>query len=250
MQSLDDVFNGNEVEVTEEAAETTEEATSEVAEEPEVAEEAETETEEPTGEKETEDSTPEPKKQDQDDWKFAAYQDEKRKRQELEKQLEELKKTEQPENKPDLFEDPDGYQQYQQTQVDSKITNVKAQMSEFMAAREFGKERVESAFNKFSEMVQENPALYQKAINAVSPYHEIVEIVEKAEKFEKMQNVEQYEAQLRAEIEQKVRAELEAEVQAKSAKKSVTPSLNSQTSADGHSNAAVSDLSLNELFGR
>lgn len=246
MESLDDVFNGEPVEVTEEV-EATEEVVEPATEEVETTDEAEA-TEEPTGEK-SEDSTPEPKKQDQDDWKFAAYQDEKRKRQELERQLEELKKPKEPENKPDIFEDPDGYQQYQQSQIDSKITNVKAQMSEFMAAREFGKERVESAFGKFSEMVKDNPALYQQAVNAVSPYHEIVEIVEKAEKFEKMQNVDQYEAQLRAEIEQKVRAELESEFQTKTAKKSVTPSLNSQKSADGHGNT-VTDLSLNELFGR
>lgn len=234
-QSLDDVLNGEEV--VEEVVE-------------EVTTEEPTETE--TTEEETEPAAEEPsstaeRKTEEKDWTFTAYQDEKRKRQELERKLEELQKPK--EKAPDVFDDPEGYQTYQQTQIDSKITNVKAEMSQFMAQREFGKERVESAFAKFSEMVKEQPELYTKAIKAVSPYHEIVEIVEKAEKFEKMQNVDEFEAQMRAKIEQQIRAEFEQKYASQSAKKSVTPSLNSQKSAAGYSQEPSSQ-SLTELLGR
>ena len=238
--SLDDIFNGSEeVEAVEEVIEneeTQEEVTEEIT--------TEETTEETTGDKE-EASTPEAKNES-DDWKFKAYQDEKRKRQELERQLEELNK--QPEEKPDIWEDPKGYETYQTQQIDQKVTAVKAEMSQFFAEKEFGKDKVQAAFDKFSEMVKDEPSLYNKAISSTSPYHEIVSIVEKAEKFERMQNIEQYEAELKAKYEQELREKLEKEFADKYAKKSVTPSLNTRASISADD--APEDLSLNELFGR
>lgn len=246
--SLDDVLNGTEEAVEEVAAEevATEESTEEVT--TDEATETETENEEPTAEK-SESTADSKESEEEKDWKFAAYQDEKRKRQELERQLEELKKPKEEAKAPDVFDDPEGFQSYQATQLDQKVMQVKAEMSQFVAEKEFGKEKVDAAFTKFSEMVKDNPELYSQAINSPSPYHQIVEIVDKAQKYEQMQNVDQFEAQMRAKIEEQIRAELEEKYSKQVAKKSnVTPSLNSQRSAEGGHNEA--SQSLQDIFGR
>lgn len=253
MQSLDDVFNGADdqlAEPTAEVASNAEDQKDQSNAETEAKSDADTG---PKGEdsqeqkEEIKRETP-ARETEKEDWTFAAYRDEKRKRQELEKRLEELEKPKEEVKAPDVLNDPDGFQQYQSQQLDQKVNNVKAEMSQFYAEKEFGKEKVQTAFNKFSEMVKDNPALYQQALSAVSPYHEIVELVDKAEKFEQMQDIESYEAKLRAEIEQKIRAEFQAQESQKSAKKSVTPSLNSLTQAEGNSTEV--SQSLGDIFGR
>lgn len=246
MQSLDDVLNGSDE---------AQEAVTDEAQEQDSQTESQTDADtgpkgeqEQSEEKEVKRETPE-RETDEKDWTFAAYRDEKRKRQELEKELESLRKPKEAEKAPDVLNDPDGFQQYQQSQVDQKITDVKAQMSQFYAEKEHGKEKVQNAFNKFSEMVKESPELYNKVIGEISPYHAIVEIVDKAEKFDQMQNIDEYEAKLRAKVEQELRAEFEKQYSGKQAKKSsVTPSLNSlaQSGAD----KATASEALGDILGR
>jgi hypothetical protein len=203
---------------------------------------------EPTADK-SESTADSKEAEEEKDWKFAALKDERRKRQELERELEELRKPKEEAKAPDVLDDPEGYQSFQESQLDAKVNNVKAEMSQFYAEKEYGKEKVTAAFEKFSEMVKDNPSLYQKAVSSVSPYHEIVEIVSKAEKFEQLQNVDEYEAKLRAEIESKIREEYEGKYSKSQAKReSVTPSLNSQKSASGGN--ATADLSLENILGR
>lgn len=248
MSELDEILSGTD-DVTEPTEDVQEE---EVTEEPtgeEPTDEAETE-EEPEEKPKSEakkDSTPEPKEDEESDWRYQAYKDEKRKRQELENRLKELEQPKEQEKAPDVFDDQDGYTSYLTKQVHQQVSNVKADLSQYYAEREFGKEVVAEKLERFKQMAADDPRLSQQVLNSVSPYHEMVDIVTKAEKYEQLQDVDSMEAKLRSEIEEKVRKELKEKYEEKQQKReSVTPSLNKQAS----SNKAESSDSLEDLLGR
>lgn len=232
MSDLDEILSG---------AEPPHEPTEEVTTEPEATEEVKDESEATTGDttedsqepSKEEDSTPEPKKSDNEQsWQFEAYKDEKRKRQELERKLEEISNTKEPEKAPDVFDNQEGYTQYIQNQISQSQLAMKAEMSQFHAERELGKDVVSKKLESFREMVKENPTLQQQVLSSYSPIHEAIDIVNKAEKLQQLENVESMEAKIRQEIEAKIKAEMEEKYKAESQKqKSVTPSLNNTASA-------------------
>lgn len=185
-------------------------------------------------------STPEPKKPDDaPNWQFEAYKDEKRKRQDLEskysdleKKLESIQNPKKEEEIPDVFEDQNTYTSYIKNQIDQTALSVRAEMSQFMAEREYGKDVVEQKLEAFREMAKTDQSLTNKVLASTSPVHEAIEIVNKAEKLKQLENIEDYESKVRAEIEEKVRKELEAKFsESQSKRSSVTPSLNTKASA-------------------
>lgn len=250
-QSLDDVLNGvggeaeaGTIESEVLNQETIEEAATEDTKgEPEKEESSEAKAEEA-------DTKPVSENDDKEPWTKQAYLDEKRKRQEREKRIAELEAQQQEKPKaPDIFEDQEQYTGYVEDRISQAVGNTKAEMSEFYAKREYGSEVVDQKFEKFQQMVEENPSLRTEVAKTVSPWHTMVEKVNAAEKMEKLQDVDKYEAEVRAEIEAKVRAELEGEVKAKSDKVgSLTPSLAGQRSSGG--DKAPIDQSLDEILGR
>lgn len=227
--SLDDVLNGVEPEVVEETS------TPEPEETPQ----------DTKGEEEPKAEEPPSSEDTKEPWTKTAYLDEKRKRQALERQLEESKK-EQP-KAPDIFESQDQYTQYIQNEVSFAVNNTKASMSEYFARREHAD--LDEKFEKFQAMVEDNPELKVQVSQAASPWHEMYDIVVKAEKFDKLQDVDKYEAEIRAGIEKKVREELEAKYKGESQKlDSITPSLAGKRSA-GDSKDPINQ-SLEDILGR
>ena len=172
MSDLEDILNGTESseEVTEETtAETSETPTEEApkGEEPK----AETEEKVETKEEPKEDSTPESKKSEDAAWQYEAYKDEKRKRQELERKLEEIQNPKEPVKAPDVFEDQEGFSNHIADMVSQSELKVKAEMSKFMADREFGADVVTQKLATFKEMVANDPNLSNRVLTAVSPVH-------------------------------------------------------------------------------
>jgi hypothetical protein len=201
MNDLAEVFN-EEVEAPIEAApEPKEEA-------PAVEEAVETDT---TGEKD--DSTPEPKTEEESkSVPITALMDERRKRQELQKQVDGFN-AKKPEPAPDIFDDQAAYTEHQTSQMNSALFNERANISEFHARREF--KDLDKDIEAFQLLKSDNPSLMTQVQNSPSPYHEIHSIVERHEKMERMQNVEEFEKTTRAELEIKIRSEIEAEMKGK-----------------------------------
>ena len=223
MGDLDNILNDSE----ESTGEAETEQVNEVVEET-VEENTEEPTEEPEVEAKKEDSTPEPKEDEKTHWQFEAYKDEKRKRQELERELNELKTPKEPVKVPDVLDDQDAYTSYIQNQVSQSTTNMKANMSQFMAERELGKDVVAQKLETFNSMLKADPSLQSKVLDSVSPYHEMVDIVDKAERLKQFENVDDIEAKIRADVE----AEYAAKYSDKEANRtSVTPSLNGRASS-------------------
>ncbi len=215
----------------EEAKPDAEEAKEEVS-----AEEAEPEKSEATEDK---DSTPEPDKDD-DSWRIAAVMDEREKRQKaqeeaenLRKEIEALKgdKTE----KTSVFDNEEGFRNELLTEFDQQRINDRLNMSQALAEREFGKDKVAEAVESFRGLAEGNAELSNRFASAPLPYHELMDIVSKHNELKALENVDEYKDKLRAEI----RAEIEAEAKAKADKdtetrEAITPSLASARSTGGN----------------
>lgn len=92
----------------------------------------------------------------------------------LEAQLQALMAQQQPKQVPDMYADPDGYQQHQQQTVQSAVDQVRFQISEDMARDKFGDEKVNAAL----EWAKQNlgPAETVRIQRARNPYREMVSL--------------------------------------------------------------------------
>lgn len=242
-QSLDDVLNGAEPGTVE-----AEIASTEVIEEAEVED---IKGEETTGEKEEPEAVEKPatENKDEEPWTKAAYLDEKRKRQELQRRLEEREAVKEPVKAPDIFENQDQYTDFLRNEIGGAVANTRAEMSEFYARDKYGSDVVDQKFEKYKELEAENPQLRAELAKSPMPWVEMVKKVEAAEKLEKLQDVDKLEAELRAEIEAKVRKELEGEAEHESKKQNaITPSLAAKRAAGGDNDPL--HQSLDEILGR
>lgn len=134
---------------------------------------------------------------------LAALQDERRKRQELEAQIEQLRDQS---PKPDIFEDPDAVLEKLKAEVighaDQRWINASRAM--VMASKPDYVER-EAVF---MELTQGNPSLVSEMMKADNPALFAYETARKHAEYQDMQNVDDLKAKMRAEI----KAELEAEM--------------------------------------
>ena len=241
-QSLEDVLNGVEEEPVEQEQEETPELESES--EDTTAEQKQEETPEPEAPAATEEPKDEP-------WTKAAVLDERRKRQALEAELEELRKAkEEPVQAPDVIDDQAGYTDYLTNQVSQQVNKARIEMSQEMMRMhdsEYDQKEVE-----FLEMARDNPHLTQQLFQHSMPAKFVVETVNKARELKKLENVDEYKAQLRAELEAELRKELGAEIQAKKETDNkvtqIKPSLaNARASKD---QGEPTYETLDDVFGR
>lgn len=241
-QSLDDVFNGVEEEPVE--------AVEEVTEEPETT----TAEQEPTQEPEKE---PEPEvpaasvESENESWTKTAVLDERRKRQALEAELVELKKAqEEPVKAPDVIDDQEGFTRHFAEQMAESNRNLKIEMSQNMM-RMFDPE-YDAKEAEFIDLARDNPQLGQQLSEHSMPAKFVVETVNKARELKKLENVDEYKAQLRAEMEAEIRKELGAELESKKANDdkvaSIKPSLANARASKNQ--GEPTNESLGDLFGR
>lgn len=111
---------------------------------------------------------------------LTAILDEREKRQAAERQAQELEarlmqmqqQSAPPQQAPDMLDDPDGYNQFVQTQVNAAIQDVKLNQSEDMARYVHGDETVDAAFQAFRQAADQ--ATYQSIMAKRSPWMEVV----------------------------------------------------------------------------
>lgn len=102
---------------------------------------------------------------------YAKAQDEKRKRQELERKLQELQsKPVEQQPPPDVLENPQGYAQHLQQQVQLNLLNERLNLSEGFAKEKYGDESVEEAKELFRKAAEADPGLIHKLYSEVNPY--------------------------------------------------------------------------------
>ena len=111
---------------------------------------------------------------------------------------------------PDMFEQPEQYQQFVSQQIQGARTSTKLEMSRFMAEREFGKEAVDEVVQYFDQ----NPQLSHQFVNEPSPFHAAKAYVDAQRTAQEIGNDP---AAYKAKMEAEIRAKIEAEMAAKQA---------------------------------
>lgn len=82
---------------------------------------------------------------------------EREKRQALERRLAEMEAQRQPQDVPDPFDDPQGYQAHLNTQLQAALFNERFATSEYLATEKFGEETVKSAADWAKSQVDRDP---------------------------------------------------------------------------------------------
>ena len=232
LQSLDDVLNGVEPEAPIEEAPTAEP-------EPVATQEEVKEEEAP--------AAPEAKPEEEN-WTKTAVLDERRKRQALQAELDQLK-SQKPAEVPDIFTDQNAYTDYINQSVSDQVFKARVEMSqEFMRMQDSNYDDKET---QFYEMATQNPLLVEQVKAHPMPARFVVDTVNKANELRKLENIDEYKAKLRAEMEADIRKELGAEMESKAKQSeqlsSITPSLANARSSNASDKPI--DQSLEELFG-
>lgn len=181
------------------------------------------------------------------DWSKTAYLEEKRKRQELERQLEEVNQAKHETKDPDMFADPEGWTKAQEQKTQAQLTATKVSLSREMYAEM--KPDYEAKEAKFVEMAQADSALIAKMQAAANPAKFAYETAAKQLALDAIGDPIAYEAKLR----EKILAELQGSKPAADdpiTKKifEKTPSL--ATASAARSNTDIPRKSLEEMFDR
>ncbi len=197
---------------------------------------------------ETESASPAPVEEPQFD--HQAVIGERRRRQEAEAKLAEMEQRLQslqtpPQPAPDMFEEPEGWQQHFRgdvvtTAVQQATLNAKLDMSEMMVRQ--AQPDFEDMKATFLELAKDNPVLVQQALNDPHPWNKAYQIAQNHKAMQELgaTNVSDLEAKLR----EKIQAELaqQAPAQAPSLPNSLADSQSSRTSAGAFKPPSLDDI--------
>lgn len=213
LQSLDDVLSGNEPAA--QATDTTAQGSNQVdtgaqtdeAKGPDAAKAAEAKADPEAATAQTTGANAGEQKPKEEEWTKKAVLDERRKRQELERKLEELQKQQQPADKrPDLFADPEGALSHLETRLRQESAAARIELSqELMRSLHDDYDELEAEFH---DLAKDNPVLLKQLAQATNPARFAYETAHKARQAAALNDVDK----VRAELEAKHLAEIEARV--------------------------------------
>jgi len=106
---------------------------------------------------------------------LATLQAERKRRQELERRVQEIEAAKPQAPIPDAYEDPVGFNQHVQSQIEQVRWETKAEMSGFQAEQKFGKPLVEEAIAWAQEQSALDPTLNLKVRQSASPVEFVVQ---------------------------------------------------------------------------
>lgn len=182
---------------------------------------------------------------------LTALLDEREKRQQAQRELEELRRwkaqqeAQRQQQRPDFFENPEAVLQQERQQFQQALVAEKLKQSRFLAEREFGAETVQAAFELFND--PKHAPKSHELLNEPSPFHAAVEYYKQQKTLQEIgSDPEAWRKQQEEALRAQIRAELEAEL---AQKKPAAPprSLASAPSAGGETPSAGS--AFDELFG-
>lgn len=187
---------------------------------------------EPKGEEVTAPPAAEPPKIEPDPQMVpvAALQSERQKRQQLERELENIRNTAKPQEKPEdaearFFENPVAI-------VDQRVRMAELNMSEQIARS--AHQDYDEKLNVFADIVKQNPVFAQQMMQHAHPAEFAYQTAVKHLEFQKMQNPDQYKAEIKAELEKQLRAEFEQKFKSSA---SLPPDLAAARSAGANNQA-------------
>ena len=177
-------------------------------------------------------------------WSETAYLDEKRKRQELEKQLEEKSKPKAEEV--NLFVDPDGFKKSIKDGIRQENFKTKVNLSrEFMLEAKPDYEEKEA---KFFEMAQTDSALVTKMQNHSNPARFAYETASKQQALDEIGDPAAYKERLKKEILEELKGSQDKPEETEKPQVDDAPSL--ATASAAKSNTSINEMSLEDMFDR
>lgn len=237
-QSLDDVFNGVQPELVEEI--------------PEVEVEAKVEEQTPVQDAPTASKEPE-----SENWTKAMALDERRKRQDVERKLEERERrlaelealsSGGKKAAPDVFEDQDGFNNHIQSTIQSETLRIKIEMSQELMREKYPE--YDELELEFVDLAKNDSSLWAKMQSSAMPAKFVVETVKNAEKLKQMENIDEWRAQERERLRQELLAEMSGKKpEVDDAKPTIRPSLANARST-GKASDETLDRALSDIFGR
>ena len=136
---------------------------------------------------------------------LATFLDQKLEAREAKKELEALRAQlaqreakPEPVNRPDPYEDPEGYDQYVQSQVRQTEWNMRAEMSGRFAEQKYGKDTVETAVAWAQEYGRTDPTFGQRVTAQASPVEWVVEQYNRDQIYQRINSDPNLLAQLQA----------------------------------------------------
>lgn len=205
---------------TVETEEVKDETTEDVKEEA-VAENATTE-DSPSESKEEDSSKMEQtEKEDPKQVPLKALEEERHKRQELERQLEALKNPPKEEEQVEFFEDPEGRFNQMQQQVNTQMLVQKIQMSEYMAKQQYAD--YDDKMQRFLEEAQKSPALIDQMKSHTHPAEFAYQTADKFIKMDEIDNLDAYKQSLSEKLRKELEEEYKAKYEGKKAKAGALP---------------------------
>jgi hypothetical protein len=201
---------------------------------------------------ETPESAPPALEEDNQPVPVKALQEERRKRQELERRLAEIESRQQPQPAPapapSMWEDEQGWQQHFGGQVVSEAVqqatlNARLDMSEMMVRQSHADFEDKKA--TFLTLMQDNPLLHQKALSDPHPWNFAYNYVKNHERMEQLAAVDV------SELEAKLREQIKAELaQQQPAPAPTIPTSLADAQSARSSTVAASPPSLDDILGR
>lgn len=248
MDDIDDILNGNEPTVETPEVETVE-TPEETPAEPEKAEQPRGPDGKFLPKGETEDAPPASNEYD-----GKATLAERRKRQEAEQRLAELEaKLQQlqnpPQPAPDMFENPEGWQNHFGGQIRQQASqeasfNSLLNTSEMLCRDKY--DDFDEAKAKFMELAEANPVLAQQALSDPHPWRKAYTLVKNHEKMEALGATDT--VSLEARLREQIRAELEAELKARP-QVEIPTSLATAQSGRGIAGGPYNTPTIDEILG-
>lgn len=154
---------------------------------------------------------------------LAALQEERAKRQDLERRLREIEEAKAKEPEPDFFEDPTGALKRFEQKIEERSVQERIAISEEMMIDRVGQEKWDQALTAFESAVSENPALAAQMRGARNPAKFAYDYGNKTRLMKEMGDDPQaYRDRLKAEVMAELKAELAKEQPAASLPKTTS----------------------------
>ena len=140
---------------------------------------------------------------------LTALLDERERRQAAQRELDELRRwrqqQEKPQQKPDFFDNPEAVLAQQQQQYERRLMAEKLQLSRSLAEREYGADVVQAAYEWFDQHPEQSQAL----VHEPSPFHAAVEHYKRQQALSEIgSDPDQWRQAERERLRQEVQAEL------------------------------------------
>ena len=137
---------------------------------------------------------------------------------------------------PDRYEDPEGYEAYQEARVQQVILNQALNTSERFARKEYGPETVEAAKQWALQRYAQDPLYQQQVLSDPDPYERVVKDYRREQVFAKVQDPSEFDAFLAWKAAQ---GQLQQQQAASAAPPNVTPAIPPRSLASAPSAGGV-----------